>query len=144
MITPLPSPDFLELHYRDDLLILLGRWTRPITLEESRRGYTRMLEAARQHHARFWLLDIRRRPRVDSANVEWLVGSYYPELPLALGGTVYLAYLLAPDLKRELAASGLVPADEAYEGQSFQMGKFTAEQEATAWLQAKQVAEKQL
>lgn len=142
MIVPLAAPDFLELQYRADLRVLLGRWTRPIALEESRQGYARMLEAARKYEARFWLLDIRRRPHVDNANVEWLLTSYYPQLPAALGGTVYLAYLLAPELRRELTDGGLVPSDEEYQGRPFQMGKFIVEQEATAWLRARQEAEK--
>lgn len=142
MIRPLPAPEFLSLVHRDDLGILLGRWTRSINLTESRRGYASILEAAQSQQARFWLLDIRRRPRVDNDNVTWLLTDYYPRLPQLLGGTVYLAYLLAPELKRELEGGGLMPEDEQYRNQPFQMGKFTSEQEAVAWLQTRQQAEK--
>jgi hypothetical protein len=134
MLAPLSTPDFLDLQYRSDLQVLLGRWTRAITLEESRQGYARILEAAQQVKTRFWLLDIRRRPRVDNDNVKWLVEDYYPQLPLLLNGTVYLAYLMAPELSKELAQSGLVPPDEAYIDLPFQMGKFITEQDALLWL----------
>jgi hypothetical protein len=44
----LPQTDYLDLRYRPDLHLLVGRWQRSVSGAEFRQGYRAMLRAARQ------------------------------------------------------------------------------------------------
>lgn len=63
MLLPYFSAGFLEIGYQVHNDILVDRWLRPVTETEARQGYDDLLAAAQPHHARYWLLDIRRRHR---------------------------------------------------------------------------------
>jgi hypothetical protein len=71
--------DFLELQYRPDLDLLVGRWQRPISDAELRQGYHATLRAAPQAH-----------------NTQWLMQEFVPHLPAQLGRRACLGYLLRP------------------------------------------------
>jgi hypothetical protein len=132
------ATDFLEIIYQEHLNILLGRWLRPVSEAEARRGYDDLLAAAKVHGAHYWLLDIRRRHRSAPTTLSWLLGSYYDQLVRELGAPVSLVYFMAPGLRGEFQQDGTVPEPETYVGQPFRMNQTTTETEAVEWLQAEQ------
>lgn len=134
------SADFLEIIYQHHTDILLGRWLRPVTETEARRGYDQLLAAAKEHGARYWLLDIRRRHRSAPATLAWLLGTYYDQLVRELGAPVCMVYFMAPGLREDFMQDGAVPEPHTYAGQSFRMNQTITETDAVAWL----LAEKKL
>ena len=129
-----PALDFLDCGFRPDLGVLVGRWLRPASTEESKQGYEHFLLAARQHGCRLWQMDVRRRPRVDNATLSWLFGDFFPTAARALGGPIYLSTLLAPGLLQELAGHAALPPPDADPTQPCHLGRFITELEALTWL----------
>ncbi|TPG67591.1 hypothetical protein [Hymenobacter nivis] len=138
MQLPYPSADFLEISYQPHTDILVGRWLRPVTEAEARQGYDDLLADAQVHHARYWLLDIRRRHRSAPATLAWLLGTYYSQLVRTLGPPVCMVYFMAPGLREEFMQDGAVPEPHTYDGQPFRMNQTITETDAVAWLQAEQ------
>ena len=138
MNVPYQSTDFLEVVYQSHNDILLGRWLRPVTEVEARRGYDDLLAAAQLHRARYWLLDIRRRHRSAPATLAWLLGEYYDGLVRALGPPVCVVYFMAPGLREEFMQDGVVPEPASYAGKSFRMNQTITETDAVAWLLSEQ------
>jgi hypothetical protein len=130
----MPQLDYIEIGYRPDLGVLVGRWLRPITTEESQEGYRQLLAAAEENRCRFWLMDVRRRPRADYSTVNWLVQEFFPAVAATLGGQLFMGTLLAPSLEKELAGNALLPSAHEPQNQPAQMGRFVTEQEALEWL----------
>jgi hypothetical protein len=87
--------DFLELQYRPDLDLLVGRWQRSIDAE-LRQGYHATLRAAQEVGCPFWQLDIRGRQAPQAHNTQWLMQEFVPHLPAQLGRRACLGYLLRP------------------------------------------------
>ena len=58
----LASPEFLELSYRTDMHLLIGRWRHTVTEDELRDGYRAMQTATLPAPCGRWLIDSRRRP----------------------------------------------------------------------------------
>ncbi|OWP64620.1 hypothetical protein CDA63_02350 [Hymenobacter amundsenii] len=133
-MTPSQTSDLLQLTYRADLDLLVGRW-----------GYQPdpvLLPAAYQHLARtaqdcgcsYWLQDIRRRTLNDPATTEWLLREYFPDMARRLGGRLRVAYLTSPSLLESImAAPGFVSAED-YAGQAHGVAFFGDEGAAVAWL----------
>lgn len=140
MSTSYQSADFLEIIYQHHTDILLGRWLRPVTETEARRGYDELLATAKTHGARYWLLDIRRRHRSAPATLAWLLGTYYPLLVQELGAPVCMVYFMAPSLREEFMQDGVVPEPATYAGQPFRLNQTITETDAVAWLLAEQEA----
>ena len=131
------SSERLEIIYQPDLRILFGRWLRPVTEAEARQDYADLLAAAQYFEAHYWLFDIRRRGRSAPATLAWLLDAYYAQVVRELGPPVRLVYFMAPGLRQEFQADGLVPELVTYAAdQSFRMNQCITEAEALTWLQA--------
>lgn len=122
---PGPEADFLALHYRADLHLLVGRWQRPVSAAELRQGYQAMLRTACQTGCPYWQLDLRGRNAPDGATQQWLTAEFLPHLAGQLGSLVCLGYLLSPSLLQQLGTPAAGPAQVAF---------FAEEGALTAWL----------
>lgn len=129
------SSDYLEINYQTDIGVLFGRWQRPVTEAEARQDYADLLAAAQHFRAHYWLFDIRRRGRSAPATLDWLLADYYPQAVRVLGAPVRLVYFMAPGLRQEFQADGVVPEPATYASeQSFRMNQCITEAEALTWL----------
>ncbi|MFD1469349.1 hypothetical protein ACFQ48_14050 [Hymenobacter caeli] len=108
-----PQPaadDFLHLAYRPDLHLLVGRWRRPVSGAELRRGYRALLAAAEAAACPRWLVDVRGRGPLDADAARWLLGEFLPRLPACLPGPVCLGYLVSPRQRAPAGPVGPAPA----------------------------------
>lgn len=126
------AADFLELTYRDDLDVLLSRWQRSVSAIELRQGYDVLLTTASRPRCRFWLLDLRRRGTATEDDTAWVLETFLPRLAPALGGRVYLAFLLSP---AHLAAVDQENGAPLVSNAQCHARLFTDEGQALAWLQ---------
>lgn len=127
--------DFLQIDYRPDLELLVGRWLRAVNEGELYASYPTLLEEAVAHGSRYWLLDARRRLNVDVAITDWLLNDFVPRLHQHLHGRVYIAYLVAPiQMTEAVPANMVIPPTTYFEGRASLMRRFTDESEALAWL----------
>ena len=85
---------FLQIGYRPDSGLLIGRWLCSITDEQLRQGYGSMRRAAQEEQCRHWLVDARRR--TDPADT--VRGQFFLLLdegaPVVLGEVVYAVAFL--------------------------------------------------
>ena len=131
-----PSPP-LELIYRSDLNVLVGRWGYQPAPRELPAAYQQVQEKALEHNCRCWLQDIRRRSLNDPATARWLLRDFFPEMARRLGGRLYVAYLVGPALQDAIVnRPDYIPA-EASDDQPFAVSFFGNEAEAMQWLQAR-------
>jgi hypothetical protein len=136
---PYAASGHLEISYHDDAQVLVGRWLRPITEVEAQQDYAALLSAAQHFKARYWLFDIRRRGRSAPATMSWLLTDYYTQAMRVLGAPVRLVYFMAPGLRQEFQADGVVPEPATYAAeQPFRMNQCITEAEALDWLQDEQ------
>ena len=133
-MSPILVEDFLEISYRADLDLLLGRWLRPIELAEMQRGYQLMLDAAQAGQCRQWLLDVRRRQNTHQVGAQWMKSTFLPQLAARLGGRTRLAYLLAPAYLRDESADAAFPPAAYFDGKPFVGERFIEENTALQWL----------
>lgn len=126
--------DFLDLTHRPDLGIIAARWLRPTTSGELRAGYQLLLRHANTCSAcNCWLIDARRRVRVDSGDVHWLTEHFYPTLRQHLGHHVFLAFLVAP-YQLDDVQDDTLPSMPYTHGDYCSVHQFTDEGEAVRWL----------
>ncbi|WP_151087285.1 hypothetical protein [Hymenobacter baengnokdamensis] len=129
------SPDSFSLEYRPEQRMLIGRWLRPVTLDELKAHYHALLAAAIAHdNCCHWLLDVRRRVAIDTDAALWFREEFGPQLPLVLGRPVWLAYFAM--VNQELARTNPALRENMRLG-SLQDGHycyFNQESEALAWL----------
>lgn len=130
---PDPPSTLLDLTYRPDLQILIGRWRNQPAPAELPVAYEQLRQATLTHGAHRWLQDIRRRSLNDDATTAWLVGEYFPALAGQLGQPLRIAYLVGPALHERIAAH---PALATPAGQQFTLALFGEEGAAMTWLQA--------
>ncbi|GAB2944420.1 hypothetical protein GCM10027048_06520 [Hymenobacter coalescens] len=131
---------FLQIDYRPDLDMLVGRWLRAVSEGELYASYPALLETARHYGCRYWLLDARRRLNVEVAITPWLLNDFVPRLGQHLNGRTYLAYLVAPlQLTRAVPAAQIIPPQVYFEGKAALMQRFTEEAAALAWLRQQRV-----
>ncbi|MBF9236222.1 hypothetical protein I2I05_02325 [Hymenobacter sp. BT683] len=135
-MNPILVQDFLEISYRTDLDLLVGRWLRPIELPEMQRGYQLLLDAAQAGGCRRWLLDVRRRQNTHQLGARWMVTTWLPQLEPRLGGRTRLAYLMAPVYLRDEAADAAFPPAAYFVDKPFIGERFIEESAAIAWLGA--------
>jgi hypothetical protein len=129
----LPS-ELLNLSYRGDLNVLIGRWGYQPDPAGLPAEYERLMAAALAHGAHRWLQDIRRRTLNDPAITQWLLTDYFPDMAQQLGARLRVAYLVSPALHQHiLAEPGFAPAD-AYAGRPFAVAFFGEEGLAVEWL----------
>ena len=131
---PILVQDFLEISYRADLDLLLGRWLRPIELGEMQQGYHMLLEAAVTGQCRQWLLDVRRRQNTHKVGAQWMVSTFLPQLAAHLGGRTRLAYLMAPMYMRDTEADAAFPPATFFDDKPFVGERFIEENAALNWL----------
>jgi len=128
------SPDSFSLAYRPEQHLLIGRWLRPVSLEELKTHYQALLDAALAHgYCHHWLLDVRRRDIHDGAAIAWFA-DFSQHLPAALGQPVALAYFAMVDQSAAAADANLRDNIRrgAVQGNSYCY--FNQENEALAWL----------
>ncbi|KUG09950.1 hypothetical protein [Solirubrum puertoriconensis] len=130
----LPSPEFLQLVYRPELGVLVGRWLQPLTTEELQAGYHLMLEAAAELQCRFWLVDGRRRTHAHSSDSRWMMETFFPQLATRLGGQTYLGYLFTPAHLNDLETDTNLPSLNYFDNRPYQVRRFIEEQVAMQWL----------
>ncbi|SHI39977.1 hypothetical protein SAMN02745146_0766 [Hymenobacter daecheongensis DSM 21074] len=126
--------DFLDVAYRADLRVVVGRWMRQATLEELKQGYQRLLEVAFEPACRGWLLDTRRRLNTDPAAQRWLTEGFMDTAAARLGGRVYMAYLLPPAQLRDTTADSAFPPPQFFANKPYEAARFTDERQAVEWL----------
>ena len=130
------TSDLLDITYRHDLAVLIGRWGYQPEAAALPTEYERLAEAALAYNAQCWLQDIRRRTLNDPQITQWLLTEYFPGMARRLGGRLRVAYLVSPTLHQLiLAQPGFLPA-EAYTDRPFTVSFFGEEGAAIAWLQA--------
>ena len=135
------TTDYLEISYQTDIQVLIARWLRPVTETEALQDYAELLAAAKHLGAHYWLFDIRRRGRSAPATLDWLLNSYYAQAVRELGAPVRLAYFMAPGLRQEFQADGVVPEPDTYAARlPFRMNQCITEAEAVSWLRQEQTA----
>ncbi|GAB3661083.1 hypothetical protein GCM10027594_31110 [Hymenobacter agri] len=131
------SSPLLELTYRSDLNILVGRWGHQPAPHELPPVYQQVQEMAIAHNCRCWLQDIRRRNLNDPDTARWLLRDFFPEMARRLGGRLYVAYLVGPALQHAIVnRPDYIPA-EASDDQPFAVSFFGDEAAAITWLQAR-------
>ena len=131
------SSPLLQLTYRPDLHILVGRWSYQPDPHELPPAYQQVQELAMKHQCRCWLQDIRRRSLNDPATTSWLLKDFFPEMARRLGGRLYVAYLVGPALREAIMSRpDYIPA-EATDEHPFAVSFFGDEGEAMQWLQAR-------
>lgn len=131
-----PSP-LLQLAYRSDLHILVGRWAYQPEPHELPAVYKEVQDLALEHNCRFWLQDIRRRTLNDPATTRWLLQDFFPGMARRLGGRLYVAYLVGPALHEAIVSQPGYISAEAYDDQPFAVSFFGDEGAAMQWLQAR-------
>lgn len=131
-------PPLLDLAYRADLGILVGRWGYQPDPAGLPAAYDQLAASAHAANCRFWLQDIRRRTLNDPATTAWLLAEYFPGMARRLGPRLCVAYLTSPALHQAIReAPGFVDVD-AYDDQPFAIAFFGEEGAAVAWLYAQQ------
>ena len=131
------SPPLLQLAYRSDLGILVGRWGYQPDPQELPPVYREVQDLALEHGCRFWLQDIRRRTLNDPNTTRWLLQDFFPGMARRLGGRLYIAYLVGPALHEAIVSQPGYVSAEAYDGQPFAVSFFGDEGAAMQWLQAR-------
>ena len=131
------SPPLLQLAYRADLHVLVGRWGYQPAPHELPPVYQQVQALALAHDCRCWLQDIRRRTLNDPSTTRWLLQDFFPGMARRLGGRLYVAYLVGPTLHEAIVSQPDFVAAEAYDGQPFAVSFFGDEGAAMQWLQAR-------
>jgi hypothetical protein len=130
-----PDAELLQLTYRADLDVLIGRWGYQPDIAALPAVYEQLAATALAHKARCWLQDIRRRSFNDPATTQWLLNQYFPSLAGQLSGQLRVAYLVSPTLHQLIMAQPGFLTPEEYLDQPFAVAFFGEEGAAIAWLQ---------
>lgn len=123
--------DSAELTIAHDKNLLRGTWLRPVGSLDLRRGYEDLLTAARRQSARFWLVDVRQRGVSSEDDTLWVLDEFLPRLAPALGGPVFLAFLMP---SAQLATAGEEDGELMVSTPQYHVRLFGREKAATAWL----------
>ncbi|MGI4873694.1 MAG: hypothetical protein ACRYFX_21255 [Janthinobacterium lividum] len=130
-----PTPELLQLTYRPDLEVLIGRWgyqPEPAALAAE---YQRLEVVALECKSRRWLQDIRRRSLNDPETSRWLLDTFFPDMARRLGGKLRVAYLVGPVLHARILTEAAFLPPSAYENLPHAVAFFGDEGAALAWLQ---------
>ncbi|WP_201979644.1 hypothetical protein [Hymenobacter rubidus] len=134
MYQELASSSFLQVAYRPDSCLLIGRWLCSINDEQLREGYATMRLAALQHNCTHWLMDARRRVDRSRNGPEWVITTFLPSVQREFGRRLCVAFLVLPNHLAELEAEGEHPAESPNRADLFQYARFIDEGAANAWL----------
>ncbi|SDY21628.1 hypothetical protein [Hymenobacter psychrophilus] len=132
-MAPDTPAELLQLTYRADLDLLVGRWTHEPDPALLPAAYQQLARAAEASNCRYWLQDIRRRVVNDPAITRWLLTEFMPNMARRLGG-VRVAYLTSPALLAHIMAAPEFKSVEHYAGKPYQVNFFGDEGAAVAWL----------
>ncbi|QDA59905.1 hypothetical protein [Hymenobacter jejuensis] len=130
----LPSEEYLQIVFRSDLNVLVGRWMRQTTPSEMQQGYHDLLDVAVSQNCRRWLVDVRRRDHANQDGTSWMQQTFFPQLAPRLGSKVSLAYLFAPSHLNDLEADATVPPLTYFDGRPYRVQRFVEEHIAMSWL----------
>jgi hypothetical protein len=133
MYQDLASNSFLQVTYRPDSCLLIGRWLFSINEEQLREGYETMRLAALEHDCTHWLMDARRRIDRSRNGPEWVVTTFLPKVQRELGRRLCVAFLVLPNHLSELEAEG-EPIKSPDPASLFQYARFIDEGAANDWL----------
>jgi hypothetical protein len=103
--------------------------------------YAQLAEAGLRDGSRFWLQDIRRRSLNDPDVTQWLLAEYFPNLAAQLGGRLYVAYLVGPDLHQHIISGPAFLPVASYHDKPFVVAFFGNEGDAFEWLNEQRAAE---
>ncbi|HEX8425869.1 hypothetical protein [Hymenobacter sp.] len=133
----LPSSDYLQLVYRPDLMVLVGRWMRQTTPQEMRHGYALLLNGGEAQNCCYWLMDARRRDQAASEqDVSWMMETFFPQVAARLGQPVFIAYLFAPTHLIDIETNPAIPPLTYFDNRPYRIGRFIEERTALEWLTA--------
>ncbi|PJJ52766.1 hypothetical protein [Hymenobacter chitinivorans] len=132
------TSDLLDLTYRADLDILVGRWGYQPAVEQLPAVYEQLRKQGQESGCRFWLQDIRRRSFNDPVTTQWLLTKFFPAMGRQLGAQLCVAYLASPTLKEAIMAGPSFRTPEFYDQQPFVVAFFGDEGEAISWLHERQ------
>lgn len=89
--------DTFTIAYDPQRALLRARWAQPLADEELQATLLALLGAAQTHaNCRYWLLDVRQRPIANPGLQLWARQVLHPRLRAALGGPVFVAFVVAP------------------------------------------------
>lgn len=126
------STDFLDVNFRPDLGLLLGRWLRAVSAAELQAGYDNLRQATLHCGATSWFIDTRRRTSLSHYNPEWVTTTFLPQVQRELARPLHVSFLTLPDyLNSQAEVPGRCPS-----GGPVQMACFLDEGAAHAWLAA--------
>ncbi|MBJ6110543.1 hypothetical protein JAO73_16080 [Hymenobacter sp. BT523] len=127
----------LEITPRPDLPAIVARWQREISASELQAGYFAILEAADAFACWRWLLDLRRRDELVSAELtHWMNADFFPLLPGRYSAPVRLAFLVSPlrALQEQSASSVAAISATTRPHHGYLTALFTEEAAAYQWL----------
>lgn len=130
MPTTLYSTPSLEIAYRPDLDLLMGRWQGSVAEAELHAGYEALRQAALHHRCGQWLIDSRRRTNRSFNGPEWVTTEFLPQVQQALGQPLRVCFLVLPNYLATLPDGMRAPAP----GSPVQFARFLDEGAANAWL----------
>ncbi|MDO7888260.1 hypothetical protein [Hymenobacter cheonanensis] len=133
MCPNLYSTDYLDVNFRADLGLLLGRWLRAVSEAELLAGYDNLRRATLHCGATSWFIDSRRRTSHSHYSPEWVTTTFLPRLQRELGRPLFVSFLMLPDyLSSRVDAPGSCPSTSPV-----QFACFLDEGAAHAWLKAR-------
>ncbi|WP_375415787.1 hypothetical protein [uncultured Hymenobacter sp.] len=91
------ATDTFTIAYDAQRELLRACWLQPLADEELQATLLELLTAAQRYaNCRYWLLDARRRPIAGPALRRWARQVLHPQLYPALGGPVFVAFVVTP------------------------------------------------
>jgi hypothetical protein len=88
--------EFLVTTYREDLDILVCRWSGLQDSKHLRNCYRLIFNKAKDLQYHCWLIDIRGRDKASQEDFDWYFTTFLPEEVAGLQGRNFLAYLVTP------------------------------------------------
>ena len=86
--------------------VLRATWSRPAVPHELSSFYEELLVCARESgNCRFWLLDLSQRNWAEPSFLQWLGQEFVGQATAALGGPIFVAFLIAPQHLSQLKSS---------------------------------------
>lgn len=125
--------ELLQLTYRTDLNLLVGRWTRQPAAALLPAAYAQLSREALASNCGYWLQDIRHRVVNDPGTTDWLLTDYFPDMARRLG-RLRVAYLTSPPLLDHIITRPTFKPTEYYADKPYQVHFFGDEGAAVAWL----------
>lgn len=122
------STPFLEIAYRPDLDLLMGRWLCAVAEAKLHAGYAALRQAALHYSCGHWLIDARRRVCRCSQRAEWVTQHYLPQVQQALGEPLRVGLLVLPDYLASPSQAHCAPTA------TVQFARFVDEGAANTWL----------